>query len=68
MTAEEKARYAKALWNWGQEHQEHKKNVLYLEERMYAVKLEGLGFVAIIKADDMFEAVKKVEQNVLDYR
>ena len=68
MTAEEKARYAKALWRWGQDHQQEEKNVVYLEDRMYAVKLEGLGFVAIIKADSMFEAVEKVEQDVLRYR
>lgn len=68
MTAEEKARYAKELWCWGQDHEQEERNVVYLEDRMYAVKLKGLGFVAIIKADNMFEAAKKVERDVLDYR
>lgn len=68
MTEEERTAMLKALWYWGQEHQENEKNVLYTEEKMYAVKLKGLDFVAIIKADDMFEAVEKVEQDVLRYR
>ena len=68
MTAEDKCAFTKALWRWGQNHQQEEKNVFYLEEKMYAVKLEGLDFVAIIKADSMFEAVDKVEQDILRYR
>lgn len=68
MTAEKKARYAKELWRWGQDHQQEEKNVVYLEDRMYAVKLEGLGFVAIVEATNIFEAVEKVEQDALRYR
>lgn len=67
MTDEEKTAVLKALWEWGQNHKEHEKNVLYTEEKMYAVKFKGMDFIAIIKADSMFEALAKVEQDILNY-
>lgn len=67
MTEEEKVAVIKALWDWGRAFQQEEKNVIYLEEKMYAVKLKRLDFVAIVKANDMFEAVRKVRQDIIHY-
>lgn len=61
MTAEEKCEVLKELLEWSKYSKEQ---VLYMEEKIYAVRV-GIG-VVIVKADSYDQALRKVWEGCYD--